>query len=202
MQPAKKSDWAKPTLYFSPHTSPHSDTVDRPDPPTHSHEPGSNPQTVSARGEQPGPAWAVHRQAGSRSAKIMTMVWKASSAHAKLVRTKWRNCHRPNSPVNLWSISSTPIFSLSLNCLVRRGDERSASPPWSDAGDIFYCSSSSPVVVPIDPQGRPRLCVFLSLFEDLEIDPEYTFWEVADGRPFIKGRVLILDQVQCLFRIF
>lgn len=67
----------------------------------------------------------------------------------------------------------------------------------------FYCSSSSPVVVPIDPQGRPHLCVFLSLFEDLEKKiRNISLSEVAEGGPFIEGRVLILDQVQCIFRIF
>ena len=109
MQPPKNKAWTSPTLNLSPQTNPHSETVDASAPPTHSHEPGSNRHTVLAAWSQPEPA--THLHSGSRSAKIMTIVWNASRAHARLVSTKCLICHLPNSPQYLWSISSMHSFS-------------------------------------------------------------------------------------------
>lgn len=110
MQPPKNKAWTSPTLYFSPQTSPHCATVDLPAPPTHSQDPGWSPQTLRrSRWSQPDNPGGTQRQSGSSSAKIMTMVWNASSAHARHVSTKWRRCHRPNSPqcfCSIWSNSS------------------------------------------------------------------------------------------------
>lgn len=112
MQPAKNTAWTNPTLYFSEQINPNSDTVELPRPPTHSHEPASIWHTLFAPAEHPPAAPAsVHRQVGSRSAKMTTMVWKASSAHAMLVSTKCLSCHCPNSPQYLLSISSMHILS-------------------------------------------------------------------------------------------
>lgn len=129
MQPAKKRAWTSPTLYFSPHTNPHSATVELLVPPIHSHEPGCSPQTVSAESEH---GSATHLQSGSRSAKIITMVWKASKAHAKHVKTKCLNWYAPNSPQYFWSISSMQTFSTSADFLIN-GDRRLGSPE-SDVG--------------------------------------------------------------------
>lgn len=109
MHPPKNKAWTSPILYLWPQTKPHSDTVDPPAPPTHSQDPASNPQTVRAATEHPDPP-STHRQSGSRSANIITIVWKASKAQAKLVRTKCFNCQGPNSPQYLCNISSIPNF--------------------------------------------------------------------------------------------
>lgn len=112
MQPPKNNAWTNPTLYLSPQNKPHSDTVELLEPDIHSHEPVSSPQTVFADPLQPNPAGpSRHLQSGSRSAKIMTMVWKASRAQAKLVSTKCFICQGPNSPQYLWSMSSIHNFS-------------------------------------------------------------------------------------------
>ena len=108
MQPPKNKAWTSPTLYLFSQTSPHSAAVELPGPPLHSHEPGSNPQTLVDATEQP--RLLTHVQAGSWSAKIMTMVWKASRAQARLVRTKCLSCHTPNSPQCRWSMSSMHSF--------------------------------------------------------------------------------------------
>lgn len=125
MQPPKKKAWASPTLYLYPQTKPHSEIVELDEPPVHSHEPGSNPQTVFAVASQPDPETQL--QPGSRSAKIMTMVWKASRAQARLVNTKCFNCHHPNSPQYIRSISSMQSFSGSDDFLPgsRSGDRSS-----------------------------------------------------------------------------
>ncbi|KAK7833747.1 hypothetical protein CFP56_025300 [Quercus suber] len=125
MQPPKKKAWASPTLYLYPQTKPHSEIVELDEPPVHSHEPGSNPQTVFAVASQPDPETQL--QPGSRSAKIMTMVWKASRAQARLVNTKCFNCHHPNSPQYIRSISSMQSFSGSDDFLPgSRSGERSS----------------------------------------------------------------------------
>lgn len=57
----------------------------------------------------------------------MTMVWKASRAQARLVNTKCFNCHHPNSPQYVLSISSMQSFSGSDDFLPgsRSGDRSS-----------------------------------------------------------------------------
>lgn len=111
MQPAKKTAWTNPTLNLFPQIKLQSDTVEPPRPPTHSHDSGERPQTppppLSSQTEP-----ETHLQSGSRSAKIMTMVWKASRAHARLVRMKCLSCHRPNSPQCFRSMSSMQSFSV------------------------------------------------------------------------------------------
>ncbi|KAL5131225.1 hypothetical protein HKD37_12G034145 [Glycine soja] len=42
---------------------------------------------------------------------MITIVWNASSAHARLVKMKCFSCQRPNSPQYLCSISSMHSFS-------------------------------------------------------------------------------------------
>lgn len=86
MQAAKNKDWTSPTLYFCPQIKPNSDTVELAAPPVHSHEPGSSPHTLFA--VESHNRFGKHRQAGSRSAKIITIVCIPSRAHAKLVNTK------------------------------------------------------------------------------------------------------------------
>lgn len=128
MQPAKNNACTNPTLNLSPQTKPHSATVEVSNPPTHSQEPGRKPQTLVAAGSQPEPgAPGRHRHWGSRSAKIMTMVWKASRAQARLARRKCFSCHRPKSPQYLWSMSSMQSFSSSdlAGDDERSGDRRS-----------------------------------------------------------------------------
>lgn len=132
MQPKKNNAWTSPTLYFSSQKRPHWVTVELPSPPVQAHEPGSSPQTVFSPGSHPCPRQLY---SGSRSAKIMTIVWNASSAHARLVSTKWRSCHGPNSPQYLCSMSSTRSFSCSAGgCFGgdRRGDRRDSPLPGSE----------------------------------------------------------------------
>jgi len=133
MQPPKKTAWTNPTLYFSPQTNPHWATVELPAPPTQSHEPGSNPQTLLAISSQPEPR---HLNSGSRSANIITIVWKPSSAQAKHVNTKWRNCHVPNSPqcfcnmssiVSFWTSGPFSGFLAGSSKEDSKGDRRSGS---------------------------------------------------------------------------
>ena len=140
MQPPKNKAWTSPTLNLSPQTKPHSATVALPGPPTHSQEPGFSSHTLLAAASQPEPAAPPrHLQSGSRSAKIMTMVWKASRAHARQVNTKCLSCHRPNSPQYFWSISSMQSFSSSgspVNFLAggRSGDRSSGFVPLDSDG--------------------------------------------------------------------
>ncbi|WVZ00386.1 hypothetical protein V8G54_026455 [Vigna mungo] len=127
MHPAKNTACTNPTLNLSPQIRLHSETVEPWRPPTHSHAPGERPQAP------PAPpllqlAPGTHFQSGSRSAKIMTMVWKASSAQARLVRMKCLSCHRPNSPQYFCSMSSMQSFSAAgfLSSADRNGERRSS----------------------------------------------------------------------------
>ena len=108
MQPKKKTACTNPTLNLSPQIKPQSETVEPPRPPIHSLDSGERPHKSPPSQAAP----ATHFQSGSRSAKIMTMVWKASSAHARLVRMKCLSCHRPNSPQCFCSMSSMQSFSI------------------------------------------------------------------------------------------
>lgn len=172
MQPAKNNACTNPTLNLSPQTNPHSATVELSNPPTHSHEPRRRPQTLAADVSQPdraAPVRHVHR--GSRSAKIMTIVWNASRAQARLTRTKCFSCHQPNSPQYFRSMSSMQSFSRSEE---RRGGRRSAKSeekvvavaisdnlgwewgwerererPFASFGLIYRVDSDVPVTVPM-----------------------------------------------------
>ncbi len=151
MQPPKNKAWTSPTLYLYPQIKPHSETVELDGFPAHSHEPGLSPQTLAAVESQPDPETQLHP--GSLSAKIMTMVWKASRAHAKLVNTKCLSCHLPNSPQYLLSISSMQSFSGSDDSGSgflpgsRSGDRRSESR--SSLGSEADVADISTVVVPL-----------------------------------------------------
>lgn len=110
MQPVKNKAWTSPTLYLSEQTSPHWATVELPKPLFHSQDPGSSPQTLLICFSSSHPDPFMHRQPGSWSANIMTMVWKASSAHARLVKMKCLNCQNPNSPQYCVNMSSMQSF--------------------------------------------------------------------------------------------
>lgn len=142
MQPAKNKAWTSPTLYFCPHINPNSDTVEFPIPPNHSQDPGSSSHTLLA--VEPHPRLVVHRQPGSRSEKIITMVWIPSRAQAMLVSKKCLNCHHPNSPQyfsNIWSIVTFFGFEYSSTAEGMSGDRRSPPSCWfvdkADDFDIF-----------------------------------------------------------------
>lgn len=138
MQPQKNNAWTSPTLYFSSQISDHSTTVEVASPPLHVQDPGGSWQKLAA--SQSG---SRHFHSGSWSAKIMTIVWNASSAQAKLVSTKWRNCHGPNSPQYFCSMSS--MRSLSVTAFFggeSSGRRREESVPESLANADVMCGVS------------------------------------------------------------
>nr|GMD49092.1 hypothetical protein Saspl_046334 [Ipomoea batatas] len=133
IHPAKNNAWTSPTRYISPQISPNSDTVELPSPPSHSHDPGSSPHTLplsAACAAAESQAAEEHRQAGSRSAKIITIVWIPSSAHARLVNTKCLSCHHPNSPQYFCSASSTELRGYSRNPAIVNRDFHLPSSSW------------------------------------------------------------------------